>query len=310
MKINALTRSWALFCAFALITVILQMSGTAVANHENRTLKLSPEKRNQHLESKHDIIATVSATPVDGPITIHIEIDGPGDPGTSGSGSGDEDSANMPDGNTPESPDRSCVVEVGATECQAFYRSPVEGTDHIRGWIDHDETVEADMGEGWDESLEPGDVPEKDNTDVVRTKWFADLPRGANLTCAPDSASRPQTEINTVTCTLQKNGTGFADWLIDAENLAGANARTAMPVSTASRITTISAPPERMEPARPTSPPSLKRKRVPQRCASGSIWTTTPATTGLLSGTELNATIRSRVRAKTKGLTTRRPSQR
>jgi hypothetical protein len=224
MKIDVLIRPWALLCALVLVVASLMMSGTAVANHDNRTLKLSPEQRNNVVNGSHKVTATLSATPDAGPITIHFEVDGPGDPGPSGPGSGDADSVNAPDGNTPESPDRTCVVDVGATECEVRYRSSVEGNDEIRGWIDHDETVEADMEEGWDESLEPGDVPEKDNTDVIKTKWYAGLPRGANLTCAPDSPSRPQNENNTVTCTLKnKSGTGFAGWLIDAENLAGAN---------------------------------------------------------------------------------------
>lgn len=224
MRFNRMNPARALLCAFALVTVSVPMGGEAGATHAERTLNLTPENKNDPVGGRHNVTATLSASPDVGSVTIHFEIDGAGDPGPNGPGSGTVGSVNTPDGNSPETPDRTCVVVVGATECSIFYRSPVEGPDEIRGWIDHDETIEADMNEGPDENLEPGDVPEKDNTDVVKARWFVDLPPGANLTCAADQTSQPQNAKNTATCTLQNStGTKFAGWIIDAENLGGAN---------------------------------------------------------------------------------------
>lgn len=225
MKIDAVGRPWALFCTLALIVVSLPLGGAAVANHADRTLNLVPENKNNPVGGRHNMTAILSSAPGSQPITVHFEVTGPGDPGPIGPGSGNPGSVNSPDGNTPEAPDRTCVIDVGALECQVFYKSEVEGADQIRGWIDHDPlAVEADMSEGPDEGLVPGATAEKDNTDVIMTRWFFDLPPGANLTCVSDSVSEPQDKENTATCTLQNSvGTKFEGWVIDAENLDGAN---------------------------------------------------------------------------------------
>jgi hypothetical protein len=202
------------------------MGGTAGASHADRTLDLTPEGHNSPVGDRHNVIAALSVAPdtASGPITIHFEITGEGDPGPSGPGSGIKGSMNTPDGNTPETPDRTCTIQVAATECRVYYRSPELGFGQIRGWIDHDETVEADMSEGPDERVEPGTMPETDGTDTVKTKWYDDVPLDTDLSCIRDHEKKPLDQVNTVTCTLQNDGgSELAGWEIDAENLAGAN---------------------------------------------------------------------------------------
>jgi hypothetical protein len=150
MKVSGMSRVLTLFCSLALVVVSLPMGGTAGASHADRTLDLTPEGHNNPVNDRRNVIATLSVPPdtASGPITIHFEMTGDGDSGPSGPGSGIEGSVNTPDGNTPETPDRTCTIEVEATECRVYYRSPVLGFGQIRGWIDHDETVEADMNEG------------------------------------------------------------------------------------------------------------------------------------------------------------------
>ena len=234
MKSARASRPRALIGVLALILSLVPFAGTAVANHVDRTLNLVPEKKNNRTNvhpngDRHTIIGRLSspADALSGPINIDFEIDGPSDPGPTGPGSGTPESVNASDGNTPETPDRTCTVEVGMRECEVFYRGLTVGTDEIRGWIDHDgmdSTVEADLGEGPDENAEPGDQPEPDGTDVVLTRWFEGLPPGPRLDCEPERATVFAGLAHTVTCTLENSkGLGFGGWLIDGENLRGAN---------------------------------------------------------------------------------------
>ena len=226
MKVSGTSSARMLVCALALVVINLPMGGTAGASHADRTLDLTPESHNNPVNDRHNVIATLSVAPdtASGPITIHFEITGDGDPGPSGQGSGIQGSVNTPDGNTPETPDRTCAIEVGATECRIYYRSPVLGFDQIRGWIDHDETLEADMSEGLDERVEPGSLPETDGTDMVKTKWYDDVSLDTGLSCIRDHEKQPRDQVNTVTCSLHNStGSELEGWEIDAENLAGAN---------------------------------------------------------------------------------------
>ena len=225
MKLSGSSSVRLLVCALALVVINLPMGGTA-ASHAERTLDLTPEGHNSPVGDRRNVIATLSVAPdtASGPITIHFEITGDGDPGPSGPGSGIKGSVNTPDGNTPETPDRTCTIEVEATQCRIYYRSPVLGFGQIRGWIDHDETVEADMSEGPDEKVEPGTMPEPDGTDMVKTKWYEDISLDTDLSCIRDHEKQPRDQMNTVTCTLHNStGSELAGWEIDAENLAGAN---------------------------------------------------------------------------------------
>lgn len=153
---------------------------------------------------------------------------GPGDPNN--------------DGNSPDSPDLTCIITGiddpdtksldESIECRVSYQGVVADPpayDEVRGWIDHDpsdDIVEADMGEGPDEKLEPGDIPEPDGTDVVLRKTYEALPAGAGLDCSPERATIPVSgagSSHAVTCSLTSDGAPLAGWLIDGENLNGAN---------------------------------------------------------------------------------------
>ncbi|CAN5577564.1 hypothetical protein BH20ACT23_BH20ACT23_23590 [soil metagenome] len=224
MRIKVFRRPWALLCLLALVGASFPLAGTAVASHTERRLTLFPNKKNNPVGTSHTIRATLNPGPDSVPITVHFEVDGPGDPGPSGPGSDLPDSPSTADGNTPESPDRACTVPVGATSCEVSYRGSTEGLDEIRGWIDHDATVEADMGEGPDQSTHPGDQPEPDGTDVVQALWFVDLAPGATLNCLADDPPRPVGSFYRISCQLENSvGVPFPGWLIDGENLNGAN---------------------------------------------------------------------------------------
>ncbi len=217
----ALTLFSVLTLAFAFL---VPLAGTALGNHETRTLQVTPETAENATGSTHTLTATLSAAPDagEGSIEIDFEITGAGDPDA---------------GNTPLSPDRTCSVAEGATTCTVSYSSIVAGPAEIRAWIDHDKnnaTNEADAAEGRDEGAVPGDETEPDDTDVVAKTWFAGLPAGARLDC--DDASGNDTETNVVTgpnsseiytCALVNTGTTPATPIggvqIDAENLNGAN---------------------------------------------------------------------------------------
>ena len=234
MKSSVRTKLAAVSGAFALLVTLLPMAGTAAANHGERTLKLSPQKLNNRLGTTHRVIATLSSAPDEGsPIHIDFEITGVNDPDG---------------GESPETPDLTCTVtgiDDPATEridesreCRSpSYGGPGEsiheGVDEIRGWIDHDGTdavVEADRTEGADETLEPGDTPEPDGTDVVLTRWFQGLPRAAGLDCSPEQSVLPVTGPDSslsVDCVLVDKAPRpdgpLAGWIVDGENLGGAN---------------------------------------------------------------------------------------
>ncbi|MGH2700438.1 MAG: hypothetical protein ACRDJ2_01550 [Actinomycetota bacterium] len=216
MKIDALTKPWALLCALALVVASLAMSGTAAANHDTRTLSTSKDATNERVGDRHSFVARVSAPAPDaigGPIKIAVEISGPGDP--------------TGDGDTPESPDDGCTVAVGVRECTVGYDGlpgHAVGTDTVRAWIDHDQsnlTVEADLTEGQD----PGTTGEPDNTDVSTVRWFAGLPARAELTC--DDGAAAVGDTISIQCRLGSSTSQPLNvqggWLIDAENLDGAN---------------------------------------------------------------------------------------
>ena len=118
---------------------------------------------------------------------------------------------NDTDGNTPDTPDQSCLVLTGQPSCTMEYLGNVTGTDTIRGWIDHDGLspgqggiTEADTTEGQDEEdptqygegCAPGfptTLPEPDCTDVVTKSWTHGPPDA--LDC--DDSNGPDTERET-----------------------------------------------------------------------------------------------------------------
>ncbi|MGH2702111.1 MAG: hypothetical protein ACRDJ2_10105 [Actinomycetota bacterium] len=221
MKVDALTRPWALLCALVLVVATLSMSGTAAANHDTRTLRTTKDATNERVNDLHIFTARLSsdADLVSGDIEIDVEIAGPGDP------------AGVGEGDTPSSPDDGCTVVVGARECTVRYdgqKDHVPGTDTVRAWIDHDKSnavAEADVNEGQDAAATPGDTPEPDVTDVSTVRWFTGLPGRAELTC-DDGAAAVGGTIS-VQCRLTSNNSTPLSmpggWLIDGENMDGAN---------------------------------------------------------------------------------------
>ena len=105
----------------------------AQANHGDRTLQVDPEIGGQAVGTAITVTATLSeaATTATGSIPIDAEIwDGPADS----------------DGPTPATPDRTCTVAVGATECSFSVVAGIAGTSDVRVWVDHDNRNEIGQG--------------------------------------------------------------------------------------------------------------------------------------------------------------------
>ncbi|HUP68558.1 MAG TPA: Ig-like domain-containing protein [Acidimicrobiales bacterium] len=186
---------------------------------------VTPETADNSVSTPHVLTAEVPTTsPVN--TEVDFEITGPNDPNS--------------DGDTPGSPDRTCIVANPATNntCTVTYTGTVVGTDTIRAWIDVDQnntTVEADLTEGQNETLQPGSQTESDTTDVVIKNWFVGLPANAVLDCTPETATNPPTgagSTETYTCTVVNNQGTPGDTTddspisgvrVDAENLNGVN---------------------------------------------------------------------------------------
>jgi Ca2+-binding RTX toxin-like protein len=119
--------------------LVVAAAGPAQANHGSRTLDV-PEEFQEHFTGEPaTFTATLSSTNTEtSPINIDFEH---------------EAGANNTDGNTPNSPDLTCDVPVGAVSCSVSYtgtRATGNTPDRWRIWIDHDKiqtTVEADPDE-------------------------------------------------------------------------------------------------------------------------------------------------------------------
>lgn len=113
---------------------------------------------------------------------IDYEIAGAGDPDAS---------------DTPETPDMTCTVPLGANNCYVEPPPAGGGTQTIRAWIDGDHdnaTVEADRTEGADQNTAPGDSPEPDPTDVMNWIWtHGDPPPEV---CGPDATCSQRITID------------------------------------------------------------------------------------------------------------------
>ena len=119
---------------------------------------------------------------------IDFEITGPSDPDG---------------GNTPDTPDRTCTIQAGASSCDTGYTGTAAGLDTICAWIDEDGsdgTTEGDCGPSGQEPRDqetPGTAPgpgatDLDDTDTVEKTWRAAAP--AKLDC--DDASGDDRETN------------------------------------------------------------------------------------------------------------------
>ncbi|MGI8407664.1 MAG: calcium-binding protein [Actinomycetota bacterium] len=152
----------------------------ARANHESRTLEVTPEATPLEAGSTHLMTATLSAPANVTSGTINIDFE-------------NQSGANDNDGTSYVTPDLTCSIPAGESACSVSYSGEVAGVDLWRAWIDHDgrdSTVEADIKEGRDEVDQPGDGgpgpcstrrQEPDCTDVVRVRWVSG--GGAALDC-------------------------------------------------------------------------------------------------------------------------------
>jgi hypothetical protein len=208
--------------AAALMASALPLSGTASANHGARVLEVMPDAAVVGVDSSHTLTARLCAFPTapnnnpdtpdtncagsaatadTGPFQVDFEFEN--DPfGTQ--------SANDIDGGTSlMTPDKSCNIPAGSSQCTVTYTGNNSGDDQIRAWIDHTGTnsvVEADTAEQQDERAVPGVQPtgtnpnspfcnaagpaEEDCTDVVTVSWTEGAP--AAVDC--DDAQGPDTE--------------------------------------------------------------------------------------------------------------------
>lgn len=222
--------------------MLVSVASPASANHDTRTLEVSPEITSGNVGTAVTLTATLygpegaagsesPATTGTGDINIDFEIEqGPGDT----------------DGNTPATPDLSCNVKPPTATCSVSYTSTTEGDDVIRAWIDHDKnnfTTEADPFEGRyagppdclteptdkqpacsADVANPGLKPEPDDTDVVTVDWQET--DAARLNCDPERADNPSTgsgSSETYTCTVTDRFGNPVDVEIDGENMNGAN---------------------------------------------------------------------------------------
>lgn len=135
------------------------------------------------------------------------------------------------DGNTPESPDRTCTTSGGNNNCTMTYtQATTPGVDLICVWTNTDPDMQGNNatgtcdGEGRtdadDDPANP-DVPEnprKDDVDVVEKIW--DVSR---LDCTPEQDRNPTGTSHTVECTAKdRNDVNRANTRVDVE-ATGAN---------------------------------------------------------------------------------------
>lgn len=184
--------------AIALLGLLLPFTGAARADH-GVTLDVEAEIQRYNVQTRRNgsgnLIgdAAILTANISQPALRRTFIDfenesGPNDPDT-------------PDSDSYQTPDRSCIIEIGSLSCTVTYDTNIVTVgdtatvhDVWRAWIDHDQTgtaasnngnvtTEADREEGRDEDAEPGDSPpalvtgcpaegevEPDCTDVVEVQ--------------------------------------------------------------------------------------------------------------------------------------------
>jgi hypothetical protein len=122
-------------------------------------LDLSPESQDTYIGDSQTIAATLvrcedgTTVPTSSDLSIDFEARSDGD------------------GNTPETPDMTCLIPPDASQCTVQYAGSNSG--EVLGWIDSDTddaTVEADTAE---QSETTGDQPEPDATDAVYSWWVS-----------------------------------------------------------------------------------------------------------------------------------------
>jgi hypothetical protein len=155
-------------------------------------LEITPGGGPQPTNGTQTVEAQVTQPNGDGADGVEVDFEITEGPGDLGVGT---------PGDTPQTPDMTCVTSGGSKQhpatCTVSYTQPgnVAGTDAIRAWIDTDKldsTVEADMGEGVNQnapgsdgchanSKGPGDTPEPDGTACVERRWKARVATAIDL---------------------------------------------------------------------------------------------------------------------------------
>jgi hypothetical protein len=172
----------------ALASIVgIVIAGQAVpvrANHEGRTLQVTPEMDRNAIGTTHKMTARIDPPAGDeGSVLIDWKI-------TSGPNAKSQDPAQ----NVLTAPDFTCTIPAGSSTCSIEYTDvkAFAGTDNIVVWIDHDgdnATVEADLAETHNAGGPPnepgcpelrcgppddsgaGNQTEPDSTDVVLKEW-------------------------------------------------------------------------------------------------------------------------------------------
>lgn len=167
-----------------------------------------PEDDLNQVGDTHTITATVyrpNGQPFTGGSTVHFEFF-QGSPADA-------------DGNTPQTPDRSCQTDQNG-RCSVGYTSNTPGTDRVCVWTNDPPSMQGNNtngtceGEGAndeDDDAQAADPasPNTDDVDVVRKTWqtqAVDPTRATRLDCAPETATNPTGSQHLVTCTATNQG--------------------------------------------------------------------------------------------------------
>ncbi len=198
------------------MALLVPLAGIAVATHGPRTLDLNPESSQAALRSRVKFRASLedlsgNPSPADTAVTVYFEVDGPGDPGTTGTA----------DGKSFDSPDLRCTIGPGEGGCRKSYANSSGniGKDTIWAWISD---TDLDDEEGPNAKETQGKFAEPDGTDVIVATWFQGLPASASLDCNPEVSTVTVGSSKTLECVVENQGTPLNGWEIDAENLSPA----------------------------------------------------------------------------------------
>ena len=180
-------------------------------------LDAEPETDRNELGQNHTITATVYdqfGSRLPGTTTVRFEFF--------------QGSPSDTDGNTPETPDKTCSTS-GTSTCSITYtQSSTEGTDLVCAFINADPAMSNEMCSG-ETRNDPDDedgaadvpAPSGDDQDVVSKTWVR--PEATRLDCEPESVEGPTGSAHEITCTARSSSNvlvAFAN--IDAE-ATGAN---------------------------------------------------------------------------------------
>lgn len=254
-------RSLAFITALMTVLALAVPFGTALASHSGtpttaaHDLDAGPETASNPTGQAHTVTATVADCPAStggGADICEVDWEFESGPGvTVLTQGGATSNTASDDGNTPTSPDATCVIAENAiagnpaattTACSISFTSSTAGTVVVRAFVDDDRNnstnnnIDLDTTEGRNEATVPGDVSETDDTDVVEKTFFSPASATTKLDCGPESATNPSTgadSAETYTCTAftDTDADNFRDageaavagQVIDAENLNGPN---------------------------------------------------------------------------------------